>query len=91
MTDAEGKKAVANLVRNWKAGSKSVIFCGDHSNDCGWGNLLAHGPQAGHVNAIPPISSPVRKTRLFVRFYINIIVLPRQARDKHRKIPFIDM
>ena len=35
-----------------------MIFCSDHTNDCGFGNLLAHGPQAGYVAAIPPISDP---------------------------------
>ena len=35
VTDTQGGKAVTYPLRTWKEGSMSVVFCGDHVNDCG--------------------------------------------------------
>ena len=34
----------------------AVIFCGDHSNDCGYGNLLAHGAMPSEISMLPQLS-----------------------------------
>ena len=57
-TDVDGNVAVANAARSWKAGSNAVIFCGDHTNDCGPGNLLAHGPMYCEVAMVPSLAEP---------------------------------
>jgi hypothetical protein len=57
VTDVVGNTAVANTQRSWKAGSNAVIFCSDHTNDCGAGNLLAHGPMYSEINMLPQLST----------------------------------
>ena len=43
--------------------------------------------QTAKLEAVPVDVSdvPVRKTPLFEQFYLKTIILPRQARDRHRK------
>ena len=52
-----------------------------------WYNLVAAFAQhlVQRYGDDAPQFYEVRKTVLFVRFYILMIILPRQARDKHRE------
>eukprot|EP01052_Picozoa_sp_SAG31_P008021 SAG31_NODE_395_length_16265_cov_4.941420_3_plen_913_part_00 len=45
VTDSAGRKAYGSPVRTWKPGVRSIVFCGDHVNDCeSDGMQLGHGP-----------------------------------------------
>jgi hypothetical protein len=35
VTDTEGGTALGNSLSSYKPGSNAVVFCGDHTNDCG--------------------------------------------------------
>lgn len=35
VVDNQGGKAISYPLRSWKSGSMSVVYCGDHVNDCG--------------------------------------------------------
>jgi hypothetical protein len=54
VTDTEGGTALGNAARSWKAGSNAVIFCSDHTNDCG--RILAHGAMYSEVSMLPQLS-----------------------------------
>ena len=57
VTDSAGKKAYGTPLRTWKPGPRSVVFCGDHVNDCeSDGMQLGHGPVAMLSTWVPILS-----------------------------------
>ena len=43
------------------------------------------GQAIGAINDVPPAAALVGKTRLLRHLCIKMVILPRQARDKHRE------
>ena len=55
-TDVSGLVAYGTPLRTWKPGRRSIVFCGDHVNDC-WSNQfqLGHGPVSPLAQFVPPL------------------------------------
>ena len=60
VTDNDGKVAFGTPLRTWKPGQRSVVFCGDHVNDCeSDGMQLGHGPVQTIAAWVPRIPDDV--------------------------------
>ena len=79
VTDKHGNVALANSARSWKAGSNAVIFCGDHTNDCGHGDLLAHGPMYSEIAMYPQLSTDEAGATWDVSFDFSLVHLRLHA------------
>ena len=44
VVDSAGRRSYGSPLRSWKPGPRSVVFCGDHVNDCTDAVELSHGP-----------------------------------------------
>ena len=54
VVDTAGRKAYGSPLRTWKPGVRSIVFCGDHVNDCeSDGMQLGHGPVASLSSWVP--------------------------------------
>jgi hypothetical protein len=54
VTDSAGRRAFGCPLRTWKPGPRSIVFCGDHVNDCeSDGMELGHGPVASLSTWVP--------------------------------------
>ena len=60
VTDSDTKVAFGTPLRTWKPGQRSVVFCGDHVNDCeSDGMQLGHGPVTTIAAWVPRIPDDV--------------------------------
>jgi hypothetical protein len=58
-TDTAGGKATSFAHRNWKAGGRAPVFCGDHYNDCRGDMIMWHGPGRLSMGYLPQMPGDI--------------------------------